>query len=683
MNNRKSKILTALFLIIFSIISLAQNGPNLITALNINEGKTIYLEDGWKFSNGDNSNWKEPAFNDSGWATVNSRMLASNISDYKWEGIGWFRLTVDVDSTLVNVPLALTVYQAGASEIYLNGKIVKMFGKVSAEKENEIIAENWNPLIITFPKAESNLIAVRYSNHHSDEFINYDFRTGFTLALTNSNVAIERRVESQLYVAKRQMFFITAPLVLALLHLFLFIFDPRSKSNLYYVASLIFFSAFIFINTQTAFVTSRTETLIYFRLGHITLIFTLFFISTSVITIFSKLPKYFFLFPIAGVLIGIYGFFFPEHYVWYITYAFIVSISWYAGRAIFTKRLDGLGGETIIRTGFIITSIAGILQMFTSMDLIEPLFGIQSIYYYGVLIFILSMSISLARDFVQTNKILERKLEEVEQLSQKTLKQELEAKELETEKRILAADNERKTKELEEARKVQLSMLPQNLPEIPGLQIGVFMETATEVGGDYYDFNLGKDGTLNVVIGDATGHGMKAGIMVATIKSLFGALGNNLMIGDFFQRCTQIIKNMKLGNLFMSLSILRIKNNYAILSSAGMPPTLVFRSAKNEVEEIVIKGMPLGAFNKFEYNEIELEISDGDIILLLTDGIEETFNRDKEMFGSERIKEILKQSADKAPEELIDILNVKAKQWRQGLPQADDITFVVLKYAQN
>ena len=68
--------------------------------------------------------------------------------------------------------------------------------------------------------------------------------------------------------------------------------------------------------------------------------------------------------------------------------------------------------------------------MFISLNVIEPPFGIQSIYYYGVLIFIISMSISLARDFVQTNKILERKLDEVEILSQKTLEQELEAKEL-------------------------------------------------------------------------------------------------------------------------------------------------------------------------------------------------------------------------------------------------------------
>ncbi len=75
-------------------------------------------------------------------------------------------------------------------------------------------------------------------------------------------------------------------------------------------------------------------------------------------------------------------------------------------------------------------------------------------------------------------------------------------------KKFLQLENDRKTKELEEARQLQLSMLPKTLPQLPHLDIAVYMKTATEVGGDYYDFNVGMDGTLTVVIGDATGHGM-------------------------------------------------------------------------------------------------------------------------------------------------------------------------------
>ena len=137
------------------------------------------------------------------------------------------------------------------------------------------------------------------------------------------------------------------------------------------------------------------------------------------------------------------------------------------------------------------------------------------------------------------------------------------------------------------------------LIELPNLEIAVYMKTATEVGGDYYDYNISADGTLNIAIGDATGHGMKAGIMVATIKSLFSALGSNLMIPDFFKKCTEIIKSMSLGNLFMSMTLIRIKDGTVIGSSAGMPPILHFKKAEDKVDEIVIKSMPLGALKDF------------------------------------------------------------------------------------
>ncbi|MEJ7700687.1 MAG: hypothetical protein WKF71_13720 [Pyrinomonadaceae bacterium] len=75
----------------------------------------------------------------------------------------------------------------------------------------------------------------------------------------------------------------------------------------------------------------------------------------------------------------------------------------------------------------------------------------------------------------------------------------------------LHAENERRAKELEEARQLQLSMLPKKLPQIPNLEIAAYMKPATEVGGDYYDFHVGADGTLTVAVGDATGHGLKAG----------------------------------------------------------------------------------------------------------------------------------------------------------------------------
>ena len=99
---------------------------------------------------------------------------------------------------------------------------------------------------------------------------------------------------------------------------------------------------------------------------------------------------------------------------------------------------------------------------------------------------------------------------------------ELQAKAAETQARLIQADNDRKTKELEEARELQLSMLPKELPVISHLDIAVYMKTATEVGGDYYDFiikDAGKNGQIAIAVGDVSGHGISSALLMATVRS--------------------------------------------------------------------------------------------------------------------------------------------------------------------
>ncbi|MCB0285002.1 MAG: SpoIIE family protein phosphatase, partial [Calditrichaeota bacterium] len=140
--------------------------------------------------------------------------------------------------------------------------------------------------------------------------------------------------------------------------------------------------------------------------------------------------------------------------------------------------------------------------------------------------------------------------------------------------KVVQAENDRKSKELEEARSLQLSMLPKELPQLPNLDIAVYMKTATEVGGDYYDFHVGMDGTLTVVLGDATGHGMKAGTMVTAVKGLFNSYSANPDILYSFREINRCIKQMQLSKLTMCLTMLKNKKKKLIMSAAGMPPIL-------------------------------------------------------------------------------------------------------------
>lgn len=256
---------------------------------------------------------------------------------------------------------------------------------------------------------------------------------------------------------------------------------------------------------------------------------------------------------------------------------------------------------------------------------------------------------------------------------------ELQAKAAEAQNRVIQVENERKSKELEEARELQLSMLPQELPKLPQLDIAVYMKTATEVGGDYYDFNVSLDGTLTVVIGDATGHGMQAGTMVTAAKSLFNSYAPNPDILFSFSEITRCLKLMNLGKLSMCMTMLKIQGNKLYMSAAGMPPSFIFRKDTQVVEEHLLQGMPLGTMEKFSYKLKDTNLAPGDTILLLTDGLPELKNDEDELFGYKRVRNLFEEVAERTPEEIITNLKDRGSEWVNDADPDDDVTFVVIK----
>lgn len=256
---------------------------------------------------------------------------------------------------------------------------------------------------------------------------------------------------------------------------------------------------------------------------------------------------------------------------------------------------------------------------------------------------------------------------------------ELRAQTAEAQARAVEAENLRKTQELEQARRLQLSMLPRQLPVLPNLEIAVHMQTATEVGGDYYDFAVDDDGGLTVVVGDATGHGLSAGTMVSVVKSLFIANPPREDFQTFFKNCTRTIRRLHLGNLYMGLSLVRIKERGLVLSAAGMPPAYLFRQATGEVEELVVKGMPLGAVDQFAYEDRRADLQVGDSLLLLSDGLPELFNEARESFDYARVRSAFRQVGGESSEAIVEHLIYEGEQWRNGRAPNDDVTFVVIK----
>jgi serine phosphatase RsbU (regulator of sigma subunit) len=96
-------------------------------------------------------------------------------------------------------------------------------------------------------------------------------------------------------------------------------------------------------------------------------------------------------------------------------------------------------------------------------------------------------------------------------------------------------------------------MLPRLIPQLPHVEIAAYMKTATEVGGDYYDFHVGSNGELTIAIGDATGHGLKAGTIVSATKSLFNHLASQSDLAATLEQTSSALKLMNLRSLFMAL----------------------------------------------------------------------------------------------------------------------------------
>lgn len=292
---------------------------------------------------------------------------------------------------------------------------------------------------------------------------------------------------------------------------------------------------------------------------------------------------------------------------------------------------------------------------------------------------------------------------------ERLVQEESRRKERELHERLLRAEYDRKSEELEEARRFQLSLLPRELPEHPAYEVAVAMTTATEVGGDFYDFHLdpGGDGeacgALTAAVGDATGHGARAGTMVTVIKSLFSAAAGTAPPGRFLEESNRAIKRMELGRMAMALALARFEplvgheggsgNGHGAggcrmtVASAGMPPVLVHRRATGRVEEVVLAGMPLGGLDP-AYSEREVLLGPGDTVLLLSDGLPELADADGDPLGYAAVRELFEEAAGRAPDaagrrpalrELIGELESAARRWAGESAPADDRTFVVVR----
>ena len=661
-----------------------------LTAQSFEGGKSIALEDQrWKYRAGDDAAFAERDFDDQGWKGVTNDEIndapAGTLEN--WNGRAWFRLRLRVDESIVGKPLAARTWHWGATEIYLNGKLIQSYGVINAGDDAE-----YNPHGLYFPivfdSAGTQTIAVRYSFQTMSDLtggrtawlLRGGSRPGFIMALNDArDVSLQQ--ENRARSERTDYIFVGLLWALALVHFLLFIFYRASRGNLFYSLFVLGIGLTVWLSSlgNTAHFGAFSNLLrdiLRINVQSLAILALLAFLYVEFMARFSRI--FWTICALWAVVIVLQWTKFQIGFD-YTLLALVVTLA-EALRIMFIALRRRRDGAWIIATGigFLVVGIALNVLMERKILLLSPWFYDLDLY-STLLTMPFTVSLYLARNFARTNRHLEAKLAEVQELSARQLEQERHAAELQLAHEREKAENERRAKELDEARQLQLSMLPKKLPQLPGLEIAAYMKPATEVGGDYYDFHVSPDGTLTVAVGDATGHGLKAGSLVTATKSLFNAFAGEPDIARIFQSTSAALKKMNLRGLFMAMAMLKIKDRGAEIAIAGMPPVLIYRSATKQVEEIGIKALPLGAVAKFAYQKQEIQLAQGDCLLMLSDGFPEMFNPAGEMLGFKKAAEVLPEIAAGAPAAIIERLVVIGQQWAGSRPADDDVTFVVLK----
>jgi phosphoserine phosphatase RsbU/P len=243
---------------------------------------------------------------------------------------------------------------------------------------------------------------------------------------------------------------------------------------------------------------------------------------------------------------------------------------------------------------------------------------------------------------------------------------------------------ERLEQEMHTAAEIQAKLLPRNVPIIAGLELAGLMEPAKDVGGDYYDFVPLPDGTLLICIGDVSGKGVPAGLIMASARSMIRSLAPRIeSTRELIGALNELLSDDLDMDMFMSLLVLRYDPVSGVFSytGAGHEHLIVYRKSKDACDAIKAGGVVLGVTSDIDkyLSEDEIELEKDDMIILYTDGITEAFDKDREQYQLERLVESAKLHASKDAEKCLQGIFDDVMAYAGRTPQSDDITLVTLK----
>ncbi len=243
-----------------------------------------------------------------------------------------------------------------------------------------------------------------------------------------------------------------------------------------------------------------------------------------------------------------------------------------------------------------------------------------------------------------------------------------------------ARANERIQHELRVAQLIQKTLLPKDLPALPGWQVNAYYQAARQVGGDFYDFIYFDDGRLGLVIGDVTDKGVPAALLMATTRSVLRAVAQRLIApGEVLERVNEVLQPDIPPKMFITCMYAVLDPNNGQLKYANAGHDLPYhRHHKGDVTELRATGMPLGLMPGMRYEEKVTTLAPGESILFYSDGIVEAHNANREMYSFPRLMRLVGEYMGDIPlKDLIleDLAAFTGPDWEQE----DDITMVTLQ----
>src|SRR5829696_1604452 len=274
----------------------------------------------------------------------------------------------------------------------------------------------------------------------------------------------------------------------------------------------------------------------------------------------------------------------------------------------------------------------------------------------------------------QLNRDLEKRVaERTEQLKNAMAKQQEAARE-----------RERIQQELRIARLIQQTLLPKSAPELGGYQIAAYYRPAREVGGDFYDFFEVGDGRLGLVVGDASGKGIPAAMVMANTRSVLRTIaqGGDIAPGHVLAEANEFLCPDIPSNMFVTCFYGVLDPSSDTFTYANAGHDLPYLHRNGDAEKLRSRGMPLGLMPEMSYEEKETILQAGESVLFYSDGLVEAHDPQGEMFGFPRLRTLVAEHDDEESS-LVDLLMKELYSFTgEGWEQEDDITLVTLERSE-